>query len=614
MSHSMSRQIPHITIGMIVLNGEPFTSYNLRSIYPWAHQIIVVEGACTAASMVADSKGHSIDGTLELLRRFKAEEDPDNKITIVTAEDEGHPDGFWPGEKHEMSQAYAKRATGNYLWQIDVDEFYHEKDIHSILSYLTAGASMISFPMLSFWGGLDYLENGEFLRNIFASVKRIFAWSPGYRYTNHRPPTIVDAQGNGLHGQWVVSAKELKRKKIFMYHYSMLLPKQVRDKCSYYSRVNWAAFKNMELWAKETYFELKHPFAVCNTLNMSLSWLQEYHGMHPSQILAMVKYIRASQYPTIELRPTDDIARIIRTPQYRLGRFMREVWVWFLFLRNLALSQILKLSLLRRVYRGIKAIFGFGGQHKQQQNIERKYGHIIMRGIPRIQRMLKKVFLWPPRGFVRWGSLRRTEPVSRTFGLDRGQAVDRYYIEKFLQERSPLIQGVVLEIGDNLYTRSFGGPYVKRSEVLHAVAGNSKATIVGDLQTGEGLPAEAFDCVILTQTLQCIYDIRAAVQTVHSCLRPGGVVLATGTGISQISRYDIDRWGEYWRFTTLSAKRMFEDVFGSGTVTVKSYGNVLAATALLQGISANELKFTELNVNDKDYEVVIAIEAVKRKR
>jgi hypothetical protein len=99
---------------------------------------------------------------------------------------------------------------------------------------------------------------------------------------------------------------------------------------------------------------------------------------------------------------------------------------------------------------------------------------------------------------------------------------------------------------------------------------------------------------------------------VHRCLRPGGVVLATGTGISQISRYDMDRWGEYWRFTSLSARRMFEGIFGAGLVSVTSYGNVLAAVALLQGISANELTPAELDVQDPDYEVLIAIEAVKR--
>src|SRR3546814_13971834 len=61
------------------------------------------------------------------------EEDPEDKVVIVTAEDEGHPDGFWPGEKDEQSRAYAKRATGNYLWQIDVDEFYRSEDIEAVI-------------------------------------------------------------------------------------------------------------------------------------------------------------------------------------------------------------------------------------------------------------------------------------------------------------------------------------------------------------------------------------------------------------------------------------------------------------------------------------------------
>ena len=41
--------LPRVTYGIIVLNGEPFTRYCLRSLYPFAHEIIVVEGAVTAA-------------------------------------------------------------------------------------------------------------------------------------------------------------------------------------------------------------------------------------------------------------------------------------------------------------------------------------------------------------------------------------------------------------------------------------------------------------------------------------------------------------------------------------------------------------------------------------
>ncbi len=97
-----------ITFGMIVLNGEPFVRYNLRSLYPWAHQIIVVEGACRTARAVATPDGHSTDGTLRSLQRFQAEEDPEKKVLVVHARDEGLEDGFWP-EKTEMCQAFARR-------------------------------------------------------------------------------------------------------------------------------------------------------------------------------------------------------------------------------------------------------------------------------------------------------------------------------------------------------------------------------------------------------------------------------------------------------------------------------------------------------------------------
>ena len=98
-----------IAFGMIVFNGEPFVEYNLSAVYPVAHQIIVVEGACLSSTSVAGHNGHSTDGTLESLYRFKHELDPENKVVIVTAADEGYVDGFWP-EKDEMSRAYGEES------------------------------------------------------------------------------------------------------------------------------------------------------------------------------------------------------------------------------------------------------------------------------------------------------------------------------------------------------------------------------------------------------------------------------------------------------------------------------------------------------------------------
>ena len=212
-----------------------------------------------------------------------------------------------------------------------------------------------------------------------------------------------------------------------------------------------------------------------------------------------------------------------------------------------------------------------------------------------------------------WGGLRRTEPVSRVFGTDRGTPIDRYYIERFLDQCARDVRGRVLEVGDPTYTRRFGSDRVTQCDVLHAVAGNRKATIVGNLETGAGIPTDAFDCLILTQVLPFVFDVRGAVATAHAALKPGGVVLATVPCISQISRYDMDRWGDFWRFTPLSVRRLFEEAFGADEdVTVASHGNALAATAFVQGFALEEMTPAELDARDDDYPVIITIRAVRR--
>ena len=166
--------------------------------------------------------------------------------------------------------------------------------------------------------------------------------------------------------------------------------------------------------------------------------------------------------------------------------------------------------------------------------------------------------LSPRLGEVDFGDLRRTEPVSRVFGLDRGTPVDRYYIEGFLAENSSAIRGRVLEIGDPTYTKRFGGAAVEQSDVLHFTGESPEATIVADLTNAPEIADDTFDCIILTQTLHFTYSTEAEVAEIHRILKPGGSVLCTVPGISQISRFDMDRWGDYWRLTSLSAKELFE--------------------------------------------------------
>ncbi len=209
-----------------------------------------------------------------------------------------------------------------------------------------------------------------------------------------------------------------------------------------------------------------------------------------------------------------------------------------------------------------------------------------------------------------WHNLRRLDPISRSFGFDRGIPIDRYYIDKFLSQNVHHIKGNVLEVAENTYTMRFGKG-VHKSDVLHVSKDAPNVTIVGDLCDLSTLPENAFDCFICTQTYNFIYDIQSALRGTRHLLKHGGVVLATVAGISQISRYDMDRWGDYWRFTTLSAQRIFEKEFGTANVEIDSYGNVLSAISFLEGLSSRELSANELDYRDKDYQLLVTIVARK---
>jgi hypothetical protein len=216
----------------------------------------------------------------------------------------------------------------------------------------------------------------------------------------------------------------------------------------------------------------------------------------------------------------------------------------------------------------------------------------------------------PSVGMVNFGSLRRLTPISRHFGYDRGRPIDRYYIENFLAHHADDIRGHVLEIGDASYTRQFGGDRVIKSDVLHVTEDNPEATIIGDLANAPQIPDNTFDCFILTQTLLCIYDLRAAMTTIYRILKPGGVVLATLPGMTQLSD---DQWGDYfcWAFTSQSARRLFEEVFPKENIQVETFGNVLAAMAYLQGIAVEELRQSELDYRDPLYQLSITVRASK---
>jgi SAM-dependent methyltransferase len=219
----------------------------------------------------------------------------------------------------------------------------------------------------------------------------------------------------------------------------------------------------------------------------------------------------------------------------------------------------------------------------------------------------------PRVGHVQLGDLHRLTPISRDWGFDRGQAIDRLYIERFIAAYAEDIRGHVLEVSNNDYTIRFGGSKVTRSDILHPDDGNPRATIIADLALPNPDLEGRFDCIICTQTLQLIYEFRRAVTQLHRWLKPGGVALVSVPGISQISREDMQQTGDYWRFTGAAVRRMFAEEFGEGDAEIEVLGNVLAATAFLHGIAAEEFDEADLLEVDPQFQLLTTVRAVRQK-
>lgn len=209
------------------------------------------------------------------------------------------------------------------------------------------------------------------------------------------------------------------------------------------------------------------------------------------------------------------------------------------------------------------------------------------------------------------GDLRRVTPIDPNWGFERGTPIDRVYVEQFVGGHAADIRGRVLEIAAPDYATKFGSG-VEQVDVLMAREGNPLATIVGDLADAPHIPDGSFDCAIVTQTLQFVYDARAALATLHRILAPGGVLLATVPGITKISPPEDEEFGEWWHFTARSVRRLAEEAFGEGNVEVEAFGNVLSAAGFLFGLGRYDLSEEEIAHRDPGYEVTLGIRAVKR--
>jgi SAM-dependent methyltransferase len=210
---------------------------------------------------------------------------------------------------------------------------------------------------------------------------------------------------------------------------------------------------------------------------------------------------------------------------------------------------------------------------------------------------------------VRWGSLRRTLPFSDCYGFDRGLPIDRYYIDAFLAREAGSIRGEVLEVRDPKYALLFGGADATQIHVLDIDATNPEATVIADLTVAGSLPYEAYNSIIMTQTLHVTSDDAAGFRTLWRALRPGGVLLFTGPCISRIDN-TVHDW-DHWRYTPVGLRARLAKVLPGAEVTVEAHGNVLTGAAFLYGIAAQELTEEELAADDPRFPLIVCARVLK---
>lgn len=213
-------------------------------------------------------------------------------------------------------------------------------------------------------------------------------------------------------------------------------------------------------------------------------------------------------------------------------------------------------------------------------------------------------------GRPEWGTLRRRAPFSDSYGLDRGTSVDRPYIDAFIAHHAEDIRGTVLELLDSRYTDQFGKDRVHDSQILDINPDNRQATIVADLGEPNSLPAETFDCFVLTQTLHFVADLEAGLMNAWTTIKSGGSILIS---MPVVSRLDptMGHERDFWRLTPAGLGYILKRTLPDADIHVEGHGNLVTSVAFLYGLAAEELSEADYRLDDPHFPLVACARVVK---
>jgi glycosyltransferase involved in cell wall biosynthesis len=187
--------------------------------------------------------------------------------------------------------------------------------------------------------------------------------------------------------------------------------------------------------------------------------------------------------------------------------------------------------------------------------------------------------VWPPLGKIRFGAMRSKHPIYS----ERGdlQSITRWYSDRWIGQQQAGLKGRVLRVGSTDLS----------ADAMDIVS------------------FEAYDAVICALQLQSVYDLERAVKHMWGLLKPSGMLFAT---LPAVTTAHGTNENDFWRFTAISALRLFELQFPKASIEVQPLGNVLTSIGALHGVPAGEFSQRELDTIGAQHPVLIGVKATKR--
>lgn len=204
---------------------------------------------------------------------------------------------------------------------------------------------------------------------------------------------------------------------------------------------------------------------------------------------------------------------------------------------------------------------------------------------------------------VRWGNLRNHLPVDGSGGSGRGTAIDQYYVSSFLEQVAADLKGRVLVFRDSTVVAR----HAERSAVIEVIdvePRNDQVTVLADPGSPGAIKPSSTDCIVLVDGLRWVADVEATLRTVWQGVAAGGVLLVAIPTLSPVTddALGLDRW----RLTPAGLAEVLRRACPDAEAEIMTFGNPVAAVALVAGLAAEDLDRAELGASDPRFAVVAA--------